>query len=68
MTGDDPICLMEFEDRDLVFDDYGGWAAFDRDSFREIADCGQVSFILTDNEMTSLDTRIRFIELEVESW
>ena len=68
MSGDDPIWLLEFEDRDLVFDDYGGWVAFDRASFRDIADCGQVSIVLTDDEMTTLDTRVRFIELEVESW
>ena len=59
---------LEFHDRDLAFDDYAGWMAFDQGTFQQLADCGQATWVLTDADMDEYETRVRFVELEVESW
>jgi len=59
---------LQFYDRDLAFDDYAGWMAFDQWTFQQLADCGQATWVLTDADMDLYETRVRFVELEVESW
>ena len=59
---------LQFYDRDLAFDDYAGWMAFDQWTFQQLADCGQATWVLTDADMAEYETRVRFVELEVESW
>ena len=70
VTMDDPTAWwwLEFHDRDLAFDDYAGFMWFDQETFQSFADCGQVTWVLSDQEMAEMDTRVRFVEFEVESW
>jgi hypothetical protein len=59
---------MDVYDEDLAFDDWAGWWYFDRDFFRAYADCGPMVYVFTDGEMDDLDSRIRAIGFEIESW
>jgi hypothetical protein len=68
MSDPDAWWWLEFHDRDLAFDDYAGWIYFDQWTFQQFADCGQVTWVLSDQEMDDYDTRVRFVEFEVESW
>jgi hypothetical protein len=66
-NGDEAL-VVDVYDRDLAFDDYAGWDYLDREFVRSVADCGPFVYVYTDRQMADLDSRVRAIGIEVESW
>jgi hypothetical protein len=56
---------FEAHDSDLTFDDYAGYFYLDQDMLREAADCGEVVYFYSQNDMNAYETRVNAFAVDV---